>query len=280
MHYHDKKKLFAVRFCFVLFIFSNSLTYFSCQSLPHYYKDGFGRWRSYTADQNLILSPYKKRNFKHKNFMRSYEDKDYTYRLGVDISRHDGAVDWEKVKASGRDFVILRIGWRGYETGILHVDENFHENIKGAQEAGFDIGVYVFSQALTEEEALEEAELVINELKDYEIQLPVVFDPEHIFDDSARTDDLEFEQFTRNAIVFCEKVKEAGYEPMIYANLAWQTYVLDLSQLQQYKMWYADYKKVPRSPYIFEFWQYDCFGKVPGINRKCDLDMWLIKKEK
>jgi GH25 family lysozyme M1 (1,4-beta-N-acetylmuramidase) len=204
-------------------------------------------------------------------------DPNYTCRFGIDISRHEGEIDWKKVKESGVEFVFIRIGYRGYQTGILHLDENFHQNIKGALEQNLDIGVYVFSQAINEEEALEEAELVIKELENYKITLPVVFDPESISWEEARTDDISGEQFTKNTIAFCNRVKEAGYDPMIYSNLIWETEFFDLSQLSEYKIWFADYEKKPQSPYHFEFWQYEGEGiKVPGINRKVDADIQLI----
>ena len=262
-----------------IFVFS----LFCCTSVPKSetaitFHDYFKGKVTFEPNQNVAKNPYNKENFIHHWQDYYYEDEIYTSRMGVDISRHDGEIDWKKLKNSGRDFVFLRAAWRGYETGIMHVDENFHQNIVGALDAGFDVGVYVFSQATNEKEALEEAEFILNEIKDYKITLPVVFDPEHIYKDSGRSDDVTGEQFTKNAIVFCERVKQAGYEPMIYANLSWQAFVLDLEQLQDYKMWYADYQKVPRTPYDFEFWQYSAWGDLPGTNTICDLDLWIIKK--
>lgn len=208
-------------------------------------------------------------------------DDSFTFRLGLDISRHDGKnIDWKAVKNDGWEFIIFRIGYRGYQTGILHVDENFHENIKGALAENFDIGVYIFSQAITEEEAVEEAELVINELKNYKITLPVVFDPESIPWEEARTDNITEDQFTRNTIAFCQRIKDAGYEPMIYCNITWQAKFLNLSRLKEYKLWFADYQYPPTTPYHFDFWQYGGeSAKVPGFpeGRLVDVDMQLIR---
>lgn len=241
------------------------------QLFEHPYWEGVERCK---YDKSLF-----KIDKKHK--LATYNgDPNYTYRRGLDISRHDGKkINWKKVKADGWEFIIFRIGWRGYQSGILHVDEHFHQNIQGALKEGFDIGVYVFSQAITEEEALEEAELVINELKDYKINLPVVFDPESIPWEEARTDFTTIEQFTRNSIVFCNRIKEAGYEPMIYSNLNWEINFLDLSQLSEYKLWFADYQYPPRTPYHFEFWQYGGeSAKVPGFpkRRRVDVDLQMI----
>lgn len=231
------------------------------------------------------LCQYNKSLFKidKKKKRATYDgDPNFTYRLGLDISRHDGEpIDWKAVKADGYEFIIFRIGWRGYESGILHVDEHFHQNIQGALQEGFDIGVYVFSQAINEEEALEEAELCINELKDYKINLPVVFDPETITWEAARTDDITCEQVTKNTLAFCNRIKEAGYEPMIYSNITWEAKFFDLSQLSQYKLWFADYQTPPTTPYHFEFWQFGGeSAKVPGFKkgRKVDVDMQLIPR--
>lgn len=235
---------------------------------------------------DIARCQYDKSLFKidRKKKLATYDgDPNYTYRRGLDISRHDGEpIDWKAVKADGWEFIIFRIGWRGYQSGSLHVDEHFHQNIKGALKEGFDIGVYVFSQAINEEEAVEEAELVINELKDYKITLPVVFDPETITWEEARTDEITGEQFTKNTIAFCNRIKAAGYEPMIYSNITWEAKFFDLSQLTEYKLWFADYQYPPTSPYHFEFWQYGGeSAKVPGFpkGRKVDVDLQLIPVE-
>lgn len=280
-----KKKICALSTVFTLSLMFLSLT--GCNQLPVnsdpdllIYKDACNKIHTVPVNHEVPKNQYKKELFKRKGYKMAYTDPAYTYRLGLDISRHDGKIDWKKVKNAGYEFIIFRIGWRGYQSGILHVDENFHENIKGALQEGFDIGVYVFSQAINEEEAIEEAELVINELKEYEIQLPVVFDPESIPWEEARTDEITGEQFTKNTLAFCKKIEAAGYTPMIYSNLIWETEFFDLSSLKDYKIWYADYFKKPQTPYHFEFWQYGGeWAKVPGIKRKVDVDIQLIPVE-
>lgn len=116
-----------------------------------------------------------------------------------------------------------------------------------------------------------------NEIKDYEIKLPVIYDLESISWEKARTDDISGEAFTENTILFCEKIKEAGYEPMIYANHIWESFKFDMEKLKNYKFWYADYEDVPQLPYAFEFWQYTEKQKVEGIEKECDADVWIIK---
>ncbi len=209
-----------------------------------------------------------------------YEDGVYTSRMGIDVSHYQGEIDWNKVKDSGISFVFLRIGYRGYGTeGKLCSDERFEENLQGAQDVGLDVGVYFFSQAVNEDEALEEADFVINRLKGTELQLPVVYDPERIQDVQARTDDVTGEQFTRNTIVFCDAVENAGYTPMIYSNMVWEAFEYDLTQLSDLPIWYADYEAVPQTPYRFSFWQYSESGSVNGIEGNVDLNLEFCRRQ-
>ncbi len=234
--------------------------------------------------QTAILSSVKKHEYSSDKFVHdghklTYEDEKYTSRMGVDVSRYQGKINWEKVKAEGIEFAILRIGYRGYGTaGNISLDERFYENIKGAQAAGLDVGVYFFSQAINEEEALEEANFVIEHLSGYELQLPVVYDPESILDAVARTDNVAGEQFTKNTIAFCDAVKKAGFEPMIYSNMLWEAFEFDLTQLDSIPIWYADYEKLPQTPYRFEYWQYTNAGVVSGIDGRMDLNIQIIEK--
>lgn len=205
-------------------------------------------------------------------------DERYVLRKGVDVSQYQGDIDWERVKAAGYDFAILRIGCRGYGTdGALLLDETFHTNLVNVGNAGLDVGVYFFSQAVNDEETLEEVQFVLNHLEGNDLQLPVVFDPERIRDDTARTDAVTGEQFTRNTILFCEKIKEAGYEPMVYSNLIWEAFEFDMEQLEDYPIWYADYEAVPQTPYDFTFWQYTEKGYVDGVEGQLDLDVQFCR---
>lgn len=240
--------------------------------------DYFGDIQICKINPNIEKNEYKPELFRREKSKMFYDDENFTVRQGIDISRHDKKVNWQKARKAGFDFVILRAAWRGYESGILHEDENFKKNIQGAISAGFDVGVYVFSQAINEKEASEEADFVLDLIKDYKITLPVVFDPENIGWEEARTDNVSAEQFTKNAIIFCKKIQSAGYEPMIYANLTWQMMRLDLEQLSEYKMWYADYSDIPQTPYHFDFWQHYSPKRVPGIQKKCDVDIMIEKR--
>lgn len=242
------------------------------------FRDVFGTEFKTVINPDVPPVQTKKQLFKldkAKTKMTYTGDADYRIRLGVDISRHDGEVDWKKLKADGIEFVILRCGFRGYQSGKLKADENFQTNIKGALEAGLDVGVYIFSQADSEKEALEEAALILKEIKGHKINLPVFYDPEIIRDDPARSDNITGAQFTKNAVVFCEAIKKAGYVPGVYSNMLWEAYEFDMSKIKDYVIWYADYEEQPQSPYKFEFWQYA--EKDGEIKAPYDLDVQVIK---
>lgn len=241
--------------------------------------DVFGEEYQVEINPDVEKHKYDLEKFVHEGDRLSYTDDKYEYRLGVDVSRHQGWIDWEKVKAAGYEFAIIRVGYRGYgEEGLVCLDEQFDTNIQNAQAAGLDVGVYFFAQAINEEEAKEEAEFVLEHIAGYELQLPVVYDPESILDDEARTDDVSGKQFTKNTEVFCSMIEEAGYQPMIYSNMLWEAYELNLEYLEGYPIWYADYEPLPQTPYHFDFWQYTNEGSVDGIEGRTDLNIQLIPK--
>lgn len=241
--------------------------------------DVFGEEYEVEINPEIPENPYDPALFVHEGNKISYTDPEYTSRLGVDVSAHQGAIDWERVKNDGYDFAFIRIGFRGYgEAGTLNLDKEFQNNIKNAQAAGLDVGVYFFAQAVNEEEAREEADFVLKNLAGHKLQLPVVYDPEYILDDEARTDGIPGEQFTKNTKVFCERVKEDGYEAMIYSNMLWEAYELDLQALSDYPVWYADYEEKPQTPYHFVFWQYTNEGAVDGISGNVDLNIQLMHR--
>ena len=243
--------------------------------------DAHGEWFETDIVTDAEPHPYNWDHLTNDENGISYEgDENYYIRHGIDVSKWQGNIDWEKVKAAGFDFAILRLGYRGYsEAGGMEIDAKFYQNIQGAQAAGLDVGVYFFSQAINEEEALEEANFVLNALDGYTLQLPVVYDPELIRDQEARTDNVTGEQFTKNTIIFCEAMNEAGYEPMIYSNMIWEAFLFDMTQLQDYPFWYADYEAVPQTPYDFVMWQYSESGTVDGINTPVDLNIMFVPVE-
>ncbi len=223
---------------------------------------------------DIPKNPYNISAFHRDGEFLSYEDPEYEYELGVDVSVFQGEIDWNAVKEQGISFAIIRAGYRGYgESGSLNEDELFRKNIAGAKEAGLQVGVYFFSQAVSTEEAEEEAEFVLSLLDGTELDLPLVFDEEIIRNDDARTDAVLLSQFTENALAFFEKIKAAGYEPMLYTNLISECLVYDLEQLEGIPVWFAGYDIFPLTPYQFEFWQYTESGALEGISEPVDLNI-------
>lgn len=211
-----------------------------------------------------------------ENGYKAYKDSAGIHAIrGIDVSKFQGNIDWQAVKDSGMEFAMIRIGLRGYGSGQLVMDERFYENIKNAQAAGLQTGVYFFSAAVSTEEAVEEAEFVIKALEGYELSMPVVFDTEPIYSEAARTDDLTPAQLTEITIAFCEKIRQSGYTPMIYANAKRLTTVLNLEKLSGYEVWYADYQEKPIYPYRYKMWQYTEKGSVPGIQGTVDINLYF-----
>lgn len=246
--------------------------------------DAHGNSYETTINPDVRKHDYDLSCFSHNGNRLSYEgDSRYAYRLGIDVSYHEGKIDWEKVAADGFEFAIIRLGARGYgKEGKIFLDEKFHTNMEQAKNAGLDVGVYFFSQAVNEAEAKEEAEFVLQNLEGYELDLPVVYDPESILDDTARTDHVSGEQFTKNTVLFCEMIKAAGYEAMVYSNMLWEAEKFDLTQLADYPIWYADYEALPQTPYRFSFWQYTDTALIDAVtegldNNYVDLDIQLYE---
>ncbi len=194
-------------------------------------------------------------------------------KQGIDVSSFQGVIDWQRVRDDGIEFVIIRLGYRGYGTGRIMLDDYFEANIQGALDAGLDVGVYFFSQAVSEEEAVEEAQFVLEHIRNYRLTYPIIYDAEEIPSDTARTDGLTVHQLTDNAIAFCEYVEAAGYSSMIYSNKRWLLTKLDLERLTDYDVWFAGYINIPEYPYDFKMWQYTESGKVDGIEGNVDMNI-------
>jgi GH25 family lysozyme M1 (1,4-beta-N-acetylmuramidase) len=199
------------------------------------------------------------------------------YAVGVDVSAHQKEIDWEQVAASGVEFAIIRVGFRGYAGGTVNQDSYFEENIKGALTAGLDVGVYFFSQAVTVDEAIEEAEYTLKMIRPYNITYPVVFDWERQSASTSRTKDTDEETVAACAAAFCETVKAAGYTPMFYSSPS-KAYKMELGYLADYPFWLAHYtinQTASSYRYRYDIWQYSSSGSVPGITGKVDMDISL-----
>ena len=224
--------------------------------------------------EGMPLNAYDKDSFGLDEKGRvTYERDGRRARTGIDVSTHQKEIDWQAVAADGIDFAILRLGHRGYTEGGLFLDEAFARNLQGALDAGLEVGVYFFSQAITPQEAEEEAEYVLNALDGQELAFPVAFDWEAIPNDEARTDSLDGPTLTRCAAAFCKRVADAGYRPAVYFNRTLGYLRYDLRELTEYELWLAEYAAVPDFYYHFDLWQYSHTGRVDGIQGDVDLDL-------
>lgn len=220
---------------------------------------------------NIAKYSFRETDDGYKYYINS--DGEKTSMIGIDVSYYQGEIDWQKVKAAGIEYAILRCGLRGYETGELRVDTKFHEYIKGANEAGIPVGVYFFSQAISPEEAREEAGFVLDQIKGYKIDFPIVYDWETIGEDTARTNHVSPDTLTDCTVAFCEEIKAAGFTPMYYTNRNIGYRKLDLSKLCDYDLWIADFNEYPSFYYKYTMWQYSYTGRVDGIENDVDLNV-------
>lgn len=238
----------------------------------------FGNKKVYVVEE-MPKRAYDSSLFQYnENGYLTYESDLYTSKVGIDVSRYQGEIDWAQVKESGVDFAIIRLGYRGYGTGALVTDTYFERNIQGALENGIEVGVYFFSQAINEAEAAEEAEYCLDRIQgQYHITYPIIFDWEP-YDSSLnpRTEGLSDEMLTKCAVSFCNTIRAAGYETMVYSNLTYFYLHFDLSKLVDFPLWLAQYNRTPTFYYHFAMWQYSCTGKVPGIEGDVDMNIQLV----
>lgn len=239
------------------------------------YADGKEEW--------VLISPYLTKNeydftklVCQSELMKYYEDGKKASYVGADISKYQDYVDFVKLKKAGIDFVMLRVGARGYGTGQIMPDDYFQDNLKRAADAGLEIGVYFFSQAITEDEAAEEANMVIESIRDWEITYPVAFDMEYIDNDTSRIDNLSRDEKTKIAGKFLNTIKAAGYIPMVYGDKEWLIKQVDLSKLNDYDIWLAQPGDLPDYPYKFSMWQYSTTSTVDGIAGYANLNISFI----
>ena len=231
----------------------------------------------------VLISPYLPKHeydftklVCQSELMKYYVDGKQVSFVGADISKYQDYVDFVKLKKAGIDFVMLRVGARGYGSGQIVMDEYFAENIKRATDAGLLVGVYFFSQAVSEAEAVEEANVVIESVKEYNITYPIAFDMEHIDNDTARIDNLSKEEKTTIAKAFLDTIKNAGYNPIIYGDKEWLIKEIDMSKLTAYDVWLAQTEDVPDYPYQFTMWQYSTDATVDGIAGYANLNISFI----
>lgn len=218
---------------------------------------------------------YRSEAFYREDGVLHYADA--AHMLGIDVSVHQGVIDWSAVADSGVEFAILRVGYRGSTVGELYEDEQFRDNLRGAREAGLKVGAYFFSQARDEAEAREEAEYACKLLGGEALELPLYYDWEVVSGDSRVTHPTEVDM-TACAAEFCKTVEAAGYEAGVYFNQTYGYDYLDLGALAEYHLWLAEYNETPSFAYHFDCLQYSDRGEVAGIGGAVDMDLLIVSE--
>ena len=226
---------------------------------------------TYIFDENGVL--VKEETGSNDNSSESGSNSGTAWVKGVDVSKYQGTIDWNKVKASGIEFAIIRVGYRGYGTGVLVEDSTFRQNIKGATAAGLKVGLYFYSQAINETEAVEEASMVISLCQGYNISYPIYFDTEKVAGDTGRADNISRAQRTANAVAFCETIRNSGYKAGVYSYASWFYNQLNMASLSPYSIWIAQYRDQLSFDYNYDIWQYSSTGSVPGIPKPTDMNV-------
>ena len=218
-------------------------------------------------------NPYDRFDFQYNrhNYLLLQNVKSYP---GVDVSAFQGNIDWKQVKQSGIDFAIIRLGYRGYESGKLVEDQYAKTNLKNAKEAGLKIGAYFFSQALNIKETDQEIQFMLKILGDTKLDMPIVLDWE-IPANTARTRKMDARTLTDIQRHFCGQMRDQGYQPMIYFNWHQSEHLYVLHELEDYPFWLALYQDRMTYPRKEEMWQYSDKGKVPGIQGNVDLNVYM-----
>lgn len=250
------------------------------KTLRPYYPDEMvvvsnGAFHFVPINRELKLNDYTEEslNILETGELQYLENGQVVSRKGIDVSKHQGEIDWQQVAADGVEYAFIRVGLRGYGTGKLVEDEYFEQNITGALGAGIKVGVYFYSQAVNETELLEEANFVLEKIAPYRVECPVVYDVEKVSGAEGRMNSLTVEERTNLTLLFCQTIENAGYKPMIYHNMEMGVLMLDLSALEEYDKWFAYYNQDFYYPYQYEIWQYTDSGTVNGIEGPVDLNI-------
>ena len=239
------------------------------------YRDGTYEW--------LEINPHWKKNtydfanlVSKNDLLHYYSDGKQVSYLGIDLSKYQKQVDFAAIQSEGIDFCMLRVGSRGYKNGAIQEDEKFQEFLAGAEAVNMPIGLYFFSQAVTEAEAVEEANFVISKIGEHKISYPIAYDMEFIENDSSRIETLTKDEKTRIAMAFLQRIEEAGYTGMLYGNKEWLLKRIDLTKFEKYDIWLTQEDDIPDYPYTYSMWQYTRQGEVYGIEGYVDLNISFI----
>lgn len=206
----------------------------------------------------------------------SYEvDGETACHKGIDVSSYQGDINWNKVAQQGYEFVFVRAMYRGYGNGKINQDPKWKANVKGAKAAGLKVGVYAVTMAVTEEEAIAEAEYLLDITEGYDLDLPYVLDIEIVEDKTSRTYRMDEDLRTDCAVAFLETIEKAGKQPMIYHNTVMGSALLDYKRVCNYPVWFANYTIEMYWPYKYAIWQYGMVDNVDGVKGNCDVNLWL-----
>ena len=219
-------------------------------------------------------NPYDRYDFQY-NKQNYLVLQNMTSSPGVDVSAFQGNINWSKVRASGIEFAIIRLGYRGYGSGKLVEDEYAKQNLSGAKAAGLKIGAYFFSQALNTKEVDEEIQFMLKILGDKSLDMPIILDWEIPAEDARTAGKMDARSLTDIQLHFCQVMTEKGYKPMVYFNWHQSENLYYLSELEDYPFWLALYQDRMTYPWRVEMWQYSDKGTVPGINGPVDLNVYM-----
>ena len=197
----------------------------------------------------------------------------------IDVSKFQEKINWSKVAADGVDAAIIRLGYRGYSKGDIMDDDTYEYNIEEALDNGLKVGVYFLTQATSDSEAAEEAEYVLDHIRGYRLDCPIVLDVELVGGDDGRGNALSMEDRTRYAITFLDTIEAAGYDTCIYGNLKTFLLMLDMEQLEDRSKWFAGYTETPYFPYAMDTWQYTDTGRVDGISGDVDINIRFVTQD-
>lgn len=229
-------------------------------------------------EYDLPVCQYDTAKFKDEGRFIRYDDGKAL--LGIDVSEFQGAIDWPQVESAGVvDFAFIRLGYRGMTQGLLVTDERFEENYQGAMDAGIPVGLYFFSQAISEAEAEAEADYVLSVLDGRELTYPIAFDwenpvpGENLPAEDLRAYDAQGADVARYGAAFCKRIAEGGYKPCFYTNKNMAYKFFDMDAVKEYPIWLAEYQKAPSLYYDFRIWQYTDSGTLPGISTPVDMNI-------
>lgn len=204
-------------------------------------------------------------------------DSSLDITIGIDVSSHNNEIFWNQVTNTDIEFAFVRLGYRGYQSGSLIVDDYYYYNMDETEHYNIDNGVYFVTQAVNNDEAIEEANFILGKIRGYDLELPIVIDIEEVINDDNRVKDLTPQQRTDILIILLETLKTNDYSVLIYSNEYFLNNYLELDRLSDYDLWIANYSELPETISQFTIWQYSANGFVSGIYNNVDLNVKFNK---